>query len=54
MLLYGRVFDGTVNGVDFSFFLKKTCQEEFLKNLNYFHCHGLLGCSHRDYAALTL
>ena len=54
MLLYGSVFDGAVIGIDFSFFLKKTCQVEFLKNLNYFHFHGLMGNDHRAYVALTL
>jgi hypothetical protein len=54
MLLYGSVFDGAVTGVDFPLFSKKPCQVNFLKNLNYFHFHGLVGSSHRDYVALTL
>ena len=54
MLLYGRIFDGAVAGVDFPLFSKKPCQVNFLKNINYFHYRGLVGCNHWDYAALTL
>ena len=54
MLLYGRVFDGAVDDVDFSVFLKNTCQVKFLKKLNYFHFYGLVSYGHRNYAALTL
>jgi hypothetical protein len=53
MLLYGHVFDGAVNDVDFSVYLKKPCQVKFLEKLNYFHFHGLVGYGYRNYAALT-
>ena len=54
ILLYGRVFDAAVDDVDFSFFLKNTCQVKFLEKLNYFHFHGLVGYCHWNYVALTL
>lgn len=54
MLLYGRVFDGAVDGIDFPLFLKKPCQVNFLEKLKYFYSQGVVGCGHRDYVAFTL